>query len=71
MILEVLPIYLIGLKPTIVSQIYTSLFVKENIQITDEEPLLEESLALDMDKLSDDLEEMKLICQPVYDDAEV
>jgi hypothetical protein len=33
--------------------------VKENIQITDEEPLLEESLALDMDKLSDDLEEMK------------
>ena len=33
--------------------------VKENIQITDEEPLLEESLALDMDKLSEDLEEMK------------
>ena len=33
--------------------------VKENVQITDEEPLLEESLALDMDKLSEDLEEMK------------
>lgn len=33
--------------------------VKENIQITDEEPLLKESLALDMDKLSEDLEEMK------------
>lgn len=33
--------------------------VKKNVQITDEEPLLEESLALDMDKLSEDLEEMK------------
>ena len=47
------------LDKAIISDVTVTEIIEVDEEIVEEEPLLEESLALDMDKLTEDLEEMK------------